>query len=276
MTPRNPGNLEVRLARSGLDIDAAQALRYDVFYNEMGAQPDVLAARERRDRDQYDSLCDHLLVIDHDRTDNRGVVGTYRLMNRAMAMQSGGFYTADEFDLSALLQWPGEILELGRSCVHPDYRRGGIMQLLLRGIADYARQNCVDILFGCGSFHGSDPEAMSLGLSYLHHYHQAPWTLCPRAQPGRHVAMDLMAPDVINERAAQKSLPPLIKGYLRLGGCVGDGAVVDHQFNTVDVCIVVRVDQVTERYSRRYKPQASPTNYQQPAMPMAMYAASAD
>ncbi len=257
MTPQRFGDLEVRLARSADDVEAAQRLRYKIFYEEMGAWPDAATAALKRDFDDIDAYADHLLVIDKQHPDNGGIVGTYRLLRRCHAKAHGGFYSAGEFDLAALLDWPGEVMELGRSCVHADYRRGAILQLLWRGIAAYANAHNAGLLFGCASFPGSDPTALALGLSYLHHHHMAPWGLRPRARDSRYVTMDALPSHLIDEQVAISTLPPLIKGYLRVGACVGDGAVVDHQFNTVDVCVVVRLDQVTERYSRHFRPTSS-------------------
>lgn len=248
------GNLEVRLAETPADIDAAQALRYRVFYTERAAKPTPEMARLQRDFDRYDNLCDHLLVIDHDR--GRGpeaVVGTYRLIRRAAAERAGSFYSSDEYDITRLVDYPGEILELGRSCVDPAYRTRPTMQLLWRGIAAYVFQHDVALMFGCASLSGTDTQSLALPLSYLYYHHLAPPALRPVALAERYVDMRLMPEHEVDPRAALNLLPPLIKGYLRLGGFVGDGAVIDHQFNTTDVCIVVKTDLVTEKYYRHYE-----------------------
>ncbi len=235
------GNLGVRLARTGDEIDAAQRLRYQIFYNEMAARPTPEMAARARDFDRYDDICDHLLVIDHDRGDGpEGVVGTYRLIRRSAAATAGAFYSAAEYDIGRLEAYPGEILELGRSCVDVAYRTRGTMQLLWRGIAAYVWEHNIKVMFGCGSLPGTDPRALALPLSYLYFNHLAPEPLRPVALPGLYADMRLMAPGDIDKRAALNELPPLIKGYLRLGGFVGDGAVIDHQFNTTDVCFVVK------------------------------------
>ena len=230
------GTLQVRLAETVGDVDAAQALRYRVFYEEMGAQPSAEMARQRRDFDSFDGVCDHLLVIDHARGDGpQAVVGTYRLIRRPAAQRHGRFYSAAEYDLGAIAAHPGEILELGRSCVDASARNRPTMQLLWRGIAAYVFHYDIALMFGCASLPGIDPEALALPLAYLYHNHLAPPALRPRALA---------------------ELPPLIKGYLRLGGFVGDGAVIDHQFNTTDVCVVVKTDLVTDKYYRHYERQA--------------------
>jgi putative hemolysin len=248
------GSLEVRLARSEAEIIASQNLRYRVFYEEMGAKPTPQMAREERDFDSFDPFCDHLLVFDHCRGEDpaKSVVGTYRLIRRAAAARQGGFYTAGEFDIDKITSLEGEILELGRSCVGRDHRNRPTMQIMWGGIAAYAAHYDIQIMFGCGSLHGTDIGALAEHLSFLYHFHLAPDAFRPRAVEDRYVKMDLLAADEINKRQVLKDLPPLIKGYLRLGGFVGDGAGVDEQFSTTDVCILVKTDLITEKYTRHY------------------------
>jgi L-ornithine Nalpha-acyltransferase len=263
------GTLEVRLASTESEIEAAQALRYRVFFEEMAAHPSEAAAASRRDSDSFDAYCDHLLVIDHKLGSGpEAVVGTYRLLRRSAAAQHGrGFYTATEFDISPLIAQPGEILELGRSCVDASYRTRPTMQLLWRGIATYVFQQGITLMFGCASLPGTNPAALAVPLSYLHHYHLAPLPLRARALPDRYVNMNMLPPAEVDAdaavaqldaRAAIAALPPLIKGYLRLGGLVGEGAVIDHQFNTTDVCIIVVTDRVTDKYFNHYQRQLGP------------------
>jgi putative hemolysin len=247
------GNLTVRLAQSADEIDAAQALRYRVFYEEMGAKADHGMAQLRRDFDEFDTACDHLLVLDRRLDGERQVVGTYRLIRRPAAARRGRFYSEAEYDISTLLQRPGELLELGRSCVDAAYRTRPTMQLLWRGIAAYVFHYGIEVMFGCASLPGTDPQALALPLSYLHHHHLAPPELRPRALEQRYVPMQLLPPEAIDAARGLAELPPLIKGYLRLGGFVGDGAVIDRQFNTTDVSIVVKTDLVTEKYYRHYE-----------------------
>ncbi|HEY3908839.1 MAG TPA: GNAT family N-acyltransferase [Stellaceae bacterium] len=245
------GPLRVRLAASEADIDAAQALRYRVFYESLGAHPELETTRRRRDFDRFDTGCDHLLVLDHSRGSGI-VVGTYRLIRRQAAARLGGFYSAAEYDIARLLAYPGEILELGRSCVDAAYRQRPIMQLLWSGIAAYAFQHDIALMFGCASLPGTDPEALATPLSYLHHYHLAPPPLRACALADRYVDMSRRPRRAIDPARALMGLPPLIKGYLRLGGFVGDGAVIDRAFNTTDVCIVVKTELVSAKYSRHY------------------------
>ncbi|HEY1797102.1 MAG TPA: GNAT family N-acyltransferase [Stellaceae bacterium] len=247
------GPLQVRLAEARADIDAAQALRYRVFYETMGAQPTAGMAQRRRDFDPFDDICDHLLVIDRGRGQPPGeVVGTYRLIRRVAARRCGRFYSSGEYDIGNLVAHPGEILELGRSCVDPLYRGRAAMQLLWGGIAAYVFHYEIALMFGCASLPGTDPEALAEPLSYLRHEHLAPPELRVRALDERYVDMNRRDPAALDGARIRAALPPLIKGYLRLGGFVGDGAVIDAQFNTTDVCIVVKTDLVAEKYSRHY------------------------
>ena len=249
------GRLEVRLTQDREDIAAAQALRYRVFYEEMGALASETMAAHRRDFDEFDLLCDHLLAIDHSRAADEAVVGTYRLLRQEVAEQNGGFYSVGEYDLSPLLRQaaPGELLELGRSCVHPDYRTNATIQLLWRGLAGYIAAHASKYLFGCASLPGTDARTHELALSLLYHDFLAPPSLRVRALPERFVEMNMIARDGLPMREAQRALSPLIKGYLRVGAFVGDGAVIDRQFGTTDVFVLLPIDRVTGRYQRHFQ-----------------------
>ncbi len=245
-------SLEVRLATSSDEVEAAQRLRYRVFYDEMGALPTPAMATEGRDFDDFDVVCDHLLVIDRARgAGAAGVVGTYRLQRRDSSKFSR-FYTASEYDIGKIAAFPGHVLELGRSCVDPAYRTRMTMQCLWRGIAGYVFSHNIDLMFGCASLHGTDPQALAVPLSFLYHNHLAPESIRPRALPALYTDMNLLPAEQVNTRRAVVELPPLIKGYLRLGGFVGDGAVIDRQFNTTDVCVIVKTDLITDKYFRHY------------------------
>jgi len=248
------GNLGVRIAVEPDEVDAVQALRYRVFYTEMGAKADADAIRDQRDRDAYDPVADHLLVVDHAIGPGpEGVVGTYRLIRREAAAKIGRFYSADEYDISKIENLPGQLLELGRSCTDVRYRNRAVMQLLWEGLAAYVFHYKIDLMFGCASLHGTDTDALASELAYLYYYHLAPPAIRPRALPHRYIEMRRLDRDEINPKRALASLPPLIKGYLRLGGFVGDGAVIDAQFNTTDVAVVVKTDMVTNSYYRHYE-----------------------
>ena len=248
------GDFEVRLARNAAEINAAQALRYRVFYEEMQARPTAEVAATRRDVDAFDSVCDHLLVLDRRRGEGpEGIVGTYRLIRRPAAARMGRFYSSAEYDIQPMIDYPGEVLELGRSCIERDARNTATMQMLWRGIALYAFHYNLQVMFGCASLPGTDPAQHALPLSYLYHHHLAPPEIRVRALAGRYVKMDMLAPGSYDARKAMARVPPLIKGYLRLGGFVGDGAVIDQEFNTTDVFIIVKTELVTEKYIRHYE-----------------------
>lgn len=253
------GNLEVRLARGKGDLKRAQRLRYHVFYEELSAIPDPLAMISRRDEDPFDALCDHLLVIDHGAQEKGRrpwsrrprVVGTYRILRQDVADMNDGFYSQGEYDIAPMLDaLPDDcrVMELGRSCVLKEYRNRRTIELLWQGIWTYAREHGIGAMIGCASFEGTDPSRHAEALSYLHHHASAPDPWRVRAHEGIHVDMDLLPPSQIDTRHAVRALPPLIKGYLRVGASFGDGAVIDHQFGTTDVFVVLPVEAISERY----------------------------
>ena len=247
--------LELRLTRDAAEIAAAQRLRFRVFYGEMGAVPTPAMRVAGRDVDEFDALADHLVVVDLAAGTVRDprVVGCYRVLRQSVAECHGGFYTAREFDLSGVCPPYGEIMELGRSCVEPEYRNGTVMQLLWRGIADYLGRYRVGLMLGCASLPGTDLDAAAPMLSFLHHHVLAPDWLRPCALPERFVPTDRLPPEEVDARAALRQLPPLLKAYLRMGGMIGEGAVIDHQFNTIDICLVLPTARVQASYRRHYR-----------------------
>jgi putative hemolysin len=253
------GNLEVRLARSRSDLRRAQKLRYEVFYEEMDAIPNAASVISRRDEDPFDAICDHLLVVDHGdiRQEKRSwrrlprVVGTYRVLRQHAAERAGGFYTQNEYNIKPLMVGKGrdyEFLELGRSCVLKPYRNKRTLELLWHGIWAYVREHGVDVMIGCASFPGIDPKQHALPLSFLHHHARAPKEWRARAHDKLYVDMNMLAAKDVDAKAAMKAMPPLIKGYLRLGAYFGDGAVIDRQFGTTDVLVVLPIEAIDERY----------------------------
>jgi L-ornithine Nalpha-acyltransferase len=255
------GAFEVRLAETESEVEAAQRLRYRVFYEEMSAVPSPEMRADRRDFDRFDAFCDHMLVIDRGVTDDDGqpaVVGTYRLMRDVDAARAGGFYTAGEYDIAPLLKQLGgktKLVELGRSCVLKSYRsKPATMALLWRGIAVYNERFSLDLMFGCASLAGTDPQALALPLSYLHHFHAMPEGLRVRALPELYVEMNRMPKEAIDAKEALRSLPPMIKGYVRAGASIGQGAVIDRQFTTTDVFIYFPVAKLDARYKSRFAP----------------------
>ena len=258
------GGLEARIATSPADIAASQELRYQVFYREMSARGCAEIEAQQRDFDDFDKICDHLLAFDTRpplRADGGfRVVGTYRLLRQDVADASCGFYTADEFDISPLkakMRQGVRFLELGRSCTHKDYRTKPTIELLWKGIMAYVAMHRLDVMFGCASFEGTNPDDLAVPLSFLHHECRAPedWRVHPLAD--RYVRMDRIAREDIHLRDALRALPPLIKGYVRAGAYIGEGAVVDHQFGTTDVFVVLPVEAIAARYLGHFGPAAN-------------------
>jgi putative hemolysin len=249
------GNFEIRLAVTRKDVRRAQRLRYRVYYEEGAATAQGLTALMRRDICRFDDFCDHLLVFDMAARNSLGharpkLVGTYRLLRRAVAERHGGFYSQSEFDIAPLLARHGnkDFLELGRSCVDAGYRTKRVIELLWRGLWIYAKHYRVDVLIGCASLPGANPLALALPLSFLHHQASAgaEWQAAPRN--GRFVPMGILDASAIDMRKAVASLPPLVKAYLRVGAKFSDGAVIDRQFGTVDVFTVMPLTEIEPRY----------------------------
>jgi len=257
------GDLEVRLAHTAEEIDAAQALRYHVFYEEMSAKADPETLASKRDADRFDTFCDHLLVIDHSLvpegydgpTPLDAVVGCYRLLRQEVADLHGGFYTANEFDIGPMLKRAGpdvRFLELGRSCVLEPYRNKRTVELLWHGIMHYVAHYKMDVMLGCASFETTDPETLDMPLSYLYYEHMTPEHWYVRALPDIHVEMKRLPKEEVELKKALRAMPPMIKGYIRAGCFIGDGAVVDEQFGTTDVLILFPVSELNERYSSKF------------------------
>lgn len=256
LAPITIGSLHLFLARTPEDLFAAQKLRYKIFAEDLGAT-NLLDPVLNPKGDPFDHVCDHLLVKD---LETKEIVGTYRLARRDAAQTFGSFCTASEYDLRPLLKTSESILELSRSCVAPAYRTLPTMQLLWRGLAEYALGYDISFFFGCASFHGTDPSRFAQALSYLYYTHLAPEEFRPRTLPDYYVDMRLLKKEEVDVRKALREMPPLIKGYLRVGGFVGDGAFVDKPFNTTDICIVVQTDHLTKRYAHYYNARSTQKN----------------
>jgi putative hemolysin len=240
---------EVRLAQTPDELRAAQRLRYDVFVRELGGSGPLVDHDAELERDHLDPYFDHLLLIDKQR---KAVVGVYRLMREEMAIGAGGFYSEAEYDLTPLKGSGRKMLELGRSCLHADYRGGAGLHHLWSGLARYVTEHQIEIMFGVASFHGTNVDALAQPLSFLHHRHLAPDALRVKSHSKSYINMNLVDKLHLKRRDAMRQMPGLIKAYLRLGGCVGEGAFVDHSFNTVDVCLIMDTAQLSARQTRIY------------------------
>lgn len=244
---------DIRLARSEADLLASQRLRYRVFVQELGGDGDLVDHAAQLERDEFDPHVDHLVLVDN-RRDPTGldhVVGAYRLLTSDRAEQIGRFYCDAEYDLTALRATGRRLLELGRSCVDTEYRGGTGMFLLWNALAEYVLEREIEILFGVASFHGTDTAALAQPLAWLHHHHLAAPDLRVTARPPC-VDMDLLPASVLDRQAAMRDMPPLIKAYLRVGGVVGQGAFIDHAFNTTDVCLLMDTAAMSARHRDFY------------------------
>lgn len=245
--PDTPSDFSVRLARTEEDLRAAQALRYQVFVTELGGDGELVDHVAGLERDRFDPFFDHMLLTD---TNSDQVVGVYRLLTSDRAAEVGQFYSEDEYDLTPLKSSGRKLLELGRSCLHPEYRGGAGMFHLWNGLAQYVAEHEIEVLFGVASFPGTDAQELASPLTMLHHNHLAPPDLRVRSRV--YQPMDLIDPQQLDRRKAIVDMPALIKAYLRLGGFVGDGAFVDHTFNTTDVCLVLDTERMNARQKRIY------------------------
>ncbi len=247
-------HFELRLARDEEDVLSAQRLRYRVFVEELGGSGAMVDHVNRLERDAFDPVFDHLILVDRrrDRKSLDHVVGVYRLLRSDVAERHGSYYSETEYDLSALKASGRRMLELGRSCVDAEHRGGTAMFHLWNGLADYVLDHEIEVMFGVASFHGTDLDALKLPLAYLHHHHLAPETIRVRAQPAHFQRMDLVTAEQIDRKAAMVATPALIKAYLRLGGFVGEGAFVDHDFNTTDVCLLMDTEKMSQRHKGFY------------------------
>jgi len=246
----NAPRFRAELARGDADIEAAQRLRYEVFVEELGGDGPLVDHAARLERDRFDPVFDHLILRDLNRAGV--VVGVYRLLREEGAVRAGQFYSEDEYDLAPLRASGRRLLELGRSCVARPYRGGEALFHLWQGLARYVDRHGIEVLFGVASFHGTDVEALAQPLSLLHHRHLAPPALRVRARTEHFQPMDLVPEAEIDRARAMRAVPALIKAYLRLGGCVGEGAYVDHAFNTIDVCLVMDTERLSARQRAFY------------------------
>ena len=257
-TIANMGALEVRLASKSSEVRAAQKLRYRVFFDEGGALAAPIVRVIRRDVCRFDRVCDHLIVVDvsaHAADGAPAVVGAYRLLRQDVAEAHFGFYSAREFEVGALIaRHPAKrFLELGRSCVADGYRGRRALELLWRGIWAYALRHRIDAMFGCASFPGADPRAHAAALALLRGEGAIEPEWCVDAIGA--LAAEAPPAPPLDPRAALRALPPLIKGYWRLGAKFSRQAVVDPTFGTTDVLAVLPIEAIRSRYLEHFAPR---------------------
>ena len=244
---------EVKLATTFAELDAALRLRFEVFNLEL--QEGLLASYERGfDTDAYDAYCDHLIVKD---LTLGKVVGTYRLLRQSVAERNIGFYSENEFDLTRLKRLPGELLELGRSCVAHSHRNATTISKLWSAIIEYARQRNIAYLFGCGSLHQSEVEDVLPLYAYLRDHYLAPEEFCVQPVAACQMRLDEGARVPYEPRAMSRSLSPVMKGYLRAGAMICGAPAFDAEFGTADVLVLLEMDKLTARYKNHYVERAA-------------------
>ncbi len=262
----NQGALKIRMAKSTDEVRVAQKLRYLVFHEEKGIQLDSENRAAKIESDAFDEICDHLLVVRKGTKQNSelavedgSVIGTYRLLRQSVALQNYGFYSQAEFDVAPLLTRKPDLnfLELGRSCVLKDERGSSVVDLLWQGIWNYVRQHKIDVMIGCASFEGIEIDVHRDGLQFLLHTNKVPDGWQVHAHDKRRLEMNPDFDMRLDVKAIISKLPPLIKGYMRLGCFFAQGAVVDEIFNTIDVLVILPVSHINPRYFARF---GEPTN----------------
>jgi len=237
-TPRS--KLGFSLARTEAEVQEAQRIRFKVFAEEMGAK--IPNADHGLDIDRFDAFCDHLLVRD---SENSKVVGTYRMLPPEQAVRAGGYYSETEFDMTRLANLRDRMVEVGRSCVHQDYRDGATITQLWSGLADYIGKNGHEYLIGCASISMSDGGHYAASVyDKVHKLHGAPSEY--RVFP--HYPLPLHA---LN-RNLEVTVPPLIKGYLRLGAYIAGQPAWDPDFNTADLFILLPVSRMNPKYAKHF------------------------
>ncbi|MCH9844227.1 MAG: GNAT family N-acetyltransferase [Alphaproteobacteria bacterium] len=246
------GSLSMRVATDENDILLSQRLRYKVFFEELHAESSEQTRAQKRDIDPFDDVSDHLLVFDSALADDEygQLVGSYRLMRQEKLDDGQKFYTESEYDISRIKETFDNILELGRSCVRSEYRTKQVISLLWRGLSRYIMHYDIDVLVGCGSFHEANPQKHEAAIALLHHHHLAPTNIRSYSLSD----YDVLPFDETNHssRHVLRDIPPLIKGYIRVGAYIGEGIYVDHKFDTVDVCMIMPIHEISPRYFNHF------------------------
>lgn len=230
---------EMRIATSDDEIEEAQRLRYQVFFEELGAR--AKSKRSLLDVDEYDADCEHLIVREHA---TQQVVGCYRIMRPDIAAKRGSSYADSEFDLSRLHHLRGSMVEVGRACIHPDYRTGSVIMLLWSGIAKFMLENSYEHLIGCASVSLADGGANALSV-----YAKASndWLSPPEYRVFPRHAFPLRG-----QASLDPQIPPLIKGYTRLGAWIGGDPAWDPDFNTADFFVLLSLSRMPKKYLRHF------------------------
>ena len=249
-------DFEVRLTRSKEERKQVRQLRYKVFVEEEGASVNEEQKNLREEYDNYDNYAEYMVVLHKSK-----VVGTYRIIGRDAAEKMGGFYTETEFDLKKIKKVRGNIAEMSRACVDPDYREGGlVLRMLWMGMTDYILKRKIVLMFGVASWVGTQPALSAQAISYLYYNHLAPLPLRAVVEPEKLVdgvnpkltRMNILPKAFVDDAEAKSQMTPLIKGYLRLGAQFGKGVFIDKPFNSYDVFVILQAKNMNRAYQKHF------------------------
>ena len=246
---------EVRFAETSAEVKRSQELRYKVFIEEMGGRPCERNSEPFLEKDEFDDQCRHLILIDHKKTGKKvsqKIIGVIRLILGSEAKVRLGFCSSREYDLNLLVSSGKECLELGRTCIDKSYRNGLALHYLWKGLGSYTKANGVKFMFGLASFPGNDVKKISMALSFINEKYLAPPEIRPKALKSGFIDMAIIPRGEINRSEALLQMPSLLKGYLRLGARVGEGAFIDRELNTIDVCIIIDLNKMLDKYKDYY------------------------
>ena len=249
-------DFEVRLTRNKEERKQVRQLRYKVFVEEEGANTTEEQRALGEEYDAYDRYAEYMAVFHNGR-----VVGTYRIIDRNAAEKMGGFYTENEFNISKIKKYNGNIVEMSRACVAPEYRENAlVMRLLWAGLGEMIMRRKIEILFGVASFVGVKPVRSAQAISYLYYNHLTPLRLRATVLTENFAdgvnpkmsRMNILPRDFVDEADAKAEMTPLIKGYLRLGATFGRGVFIDKPFNSYDVFVMIETRKMNATYQKHF------------------------
>ncbi|MEE2946138.1 MAG: GNAT family N-acyltransferase [Pseudomonadota bacterium] len=237
------GRYVARLAQTDADIQAAQALRHLAFHGTEGL-----------DADEYDVICSHILVEERK---TGALVSCFRMLPLAAGNEISRSYSAQFYELSALADFEGSMVEMGRFCIHPEWTDPDILRVAWAAMTGYVDDNNVEMLFGCSSFKGTDADPYLDSFAVLRDKHLAPKRWVPRIKAPKvfqYAARLRRKPDL---KRAQLKMPPLLRTYLMMGGWVSDHAVVDHEMNTMHVFTGLEINAIPPARKRLLRAMSS-------------------
>ncbi|MDR0319590.1 MAG: GNAT family N-acetyltransferase [Rickettsiales bacterium] len=242
------GEFETRLAKGKAERKAFLKLRYKVFVEEEGKKPSEEEKKAREETDSFDKYAEYMLVFH-----KKKVIGGYRIITKKAADENDGFYTETEFDIAKVKKIRGNIAEMSRACIAKKYRENQLaISMLWLGLGNYILRNKIVAMFGVASFVGLKPVASAQALSYLYYNSLAPKSVRAKALPGKFDRMDILPKEYVDEEKAFAEMPPLVKGYLRLGAEFGQGVFMDEPFNCYDIFVTLQTRKISKVYQKRF------------------------